>query len=173
VEWAAKHVEPRVIRPAEPGDVPTIVALIKELATYEREPDAVEATEADLATALFAAEPAVFALMAELDGDDRHADARDASRTVGFALWFRSFSTWVGRHGVYIEDLYVRPEFRGQGYGRELFDALVAIADERGYGRVEWAVLDWNEPAHRFYEAHGGRRLDAWTTWRLDRTGLQ
>jgi GNAT superfamily N-acetyltransferase len=150
-----------VIRPAEPRDVPTILALIKELATYEREPDAVRTTEADLATALFAAEPAVFALMAELDGDD--------PRTVGFALWFRSFSTWVGRHGLYVEDLYVRPEFRGQGYGRELFNALIAIADERGYGRVEWAVLDWNEPAHRFYDAHGGRQLDEWTTWRLDR----
>ena len=161
-----------MIRAAEPRDVPTILALIKELATYEREPDAVETTEADLSAALFAAEPAVFALMAELDGDrDGDRDGDDA-RTVGFALWFRSFSTWVGRHGVYIEDLYVRPEFRGQGYGRELFNALVAIGDERGYGRVEWAALDWNEPAHRFYEAHGGRRLDAWTTWRLDRAAL-
>jgi len=162
-----------VIRAAEPRDVPTILALIKELATYEREPDAVETAEAGLAAALFAAEPAVFALMAELDGD-RDDDDRggDDSPTVGFALWFRSFSTWVGRHGVYIEDLYVRPEFRGQGYGRELFNALVAIADERGYGRVEWAALDWNEPAHRFYEAHGGRRLDEWTTWRLDRAAL-
>jgi GNAT superfamily N-acetyltransferase len=138
-------VQPRVIRPAEPRDVPTILALIKELATYERELDG--------------------------DRDDGDRDG-DNSRTVGFALWFRSFSTWVGRHGVYIEDLYVRPEFRGQGYGRELFNALVAIADERGYGRVEWAALDWNEPAHRFYEAHGGRRLDEWTTWRLDRAAL-
>jgi GNAT superfamily N-acetyltransferase len=149
-----------VIRPAEPRDVPKILALIKELATYEREPDAVNATESDLTAALFAPEPAVFALMAELDGAD--------SPVVGFAIWFRSFSTWVGRHGLYIEDLYVRPELRGQGHGRALFDALVAIADERGYGRVEWAALDWNEPAHRFYEARGGRRLDDWTTWRLD-----
>jgi GNAT superfamily N-acetyltransferase len=152
-----------VIRLAEPRDVPTILALIKELATYEREPDAVKTTASDLEAALFGAEPAVFALIAEQDEPDG-AD----SPTVGFALWFRSFSTWVGGHGIYIEDLYVRPEFRGHGYGRELFNALVAIATERGYGRVEWAVLDWNEPAHRFYEARGGRRLDAWTTWRLD-----
>jgi len=149
-----------VIRPAEPRDVPTILALIKELATYEREPDAVKTTASDLDAGLFGAEPAAFALVAELGNAD--------SPIVGFALWFRSFSTWEGRHGIYIEDLYVRPEFRGRGYGRELFTALVAIAKERGYGRVEWAVLDWNEPAHGFYEAQGGRRLDAWTTWRLD-----
>ena len=149
-----------MIRPAEPRDVPTILALIKELATYEREPDAVKTTEADLTAALFAPEPAVFALIAEVDGAD--------SRAVGFALWFRSFSTWAGRHGLYIEDLYVDPEFRGQGYGRELFEGLVAIANERGYARVEWAVLDWNEPAHHFYQARGGRPLNEWTTWRLE-----
>jgi GNAT superfamily N-acetyltransferase len=150
-----------VIRPAHPDDVPAILALIGELATYEREPDAVTATEADLTAALFDARPAVFGLIAQ-DGD----------AVAGFALWFLNFSTWVGRHGIYLEDLYVRPEFRGHGHGRDLLLELARIADERGYGRVEWSVLDWNEPAHRFYESLGAVPMQEWTTWRLTSRAL-
>ena len=139
-----------MIRPARPDDVPTILALIRELAAYEREPDAVVATEADLEAALFRDGAALFGLIAEHPGADGPVIA-------GFALWFLNFSTWVGRHGIYLEDLYVRSELRGYGYGSELLVELARIADERGYGRVEWAVLDWNESARRFYDVVGGR----------------
>ena len=101
-------------------------------------------TEADLQTALFGEQPAVFALVAAVDGE-----------VVGVAVWFLTFSTWLGRHGIYLEDLYVRPEHRGAGHGRALLAALAAIAVERGYGRLEWAVLDWNEPALGFYRSIG------------------
>jgi GNAT superfamily N-acetyltransferase len=134
-----------------------MLELVRELAAYERDPDAVVATTADLENALFAERPALFGLVAE-----------EAGSVVGFALWFLNFSTWVGRHGIYLEDLYVRPEARGNGHGRELLRELARIADARGYGRIEWAVLDWNEPAHRFYESLGAKPLDEWTTWRLD-----
>jgi GNAT superfamily N-acetyltransferase len=145
-----------VIRPARRDDVPTILALVRELASYEREPDAVTATEADLASALFGPQPAIFATIAEHEGD-----------VAGFALWFLNFSTWLGRHGIYLEDIYVRPELRGHGYGRALLIELAAIADARGYGRVEWSVLDWNESAHRFYASLGAVPMHGWTTWRL------
>jgi GNAT superfamily N-acetyltransferase len=154
-----------VIRPARPDDVPTILALIRELAAYEREPDAVVATEAGLKAALFDERAALFGLIAEHPGDDGPVIA-------GFALWFLNFSTWVGRHGIYLEDLYVRPELRGHGYGRQLLVELARIADERGYGRVEWAVLDWNESAHRFYESLGAARMQEWTIWRVGGDGL-
>ena len=149
-----------MIRPARPDDVATIVALIKELATYEREPDAAKATEADLHAALFGEAPAVFALIAEHDGDE-------GPQIAGFALWFLNFSTWVDKHGIYLEDLYVRPEFRNYGYGKALLVELASIAHERGYGRLEWSVLDWNEPAHGFYRSLGAGPMDDWTVWRL------
>jgi GNAT superfamily N-acetyltransferase len=149
-----------VIRPARPDDVPTILALIHELAVYEREPDAVVATEADLEAALFSDEAALFGLIAEHPGAEGPVIA-------GFALWFLNFSTWVGRHGIYLEDLYVRPELRGYGYGGQLLVELARVADERGYGRVEWAVLDWNESAHRFYASLGAVPLQEWTIWRV------
>ena len=149
-----------MIRSARPDDVPTILALIHELAVYEREPDAVVATQADLEAALFSDGAALFGLIAEHPGADGPVIA-------GFALWFLNFSTWVGRHGIYLEDLYVRPELRGYGYGRALLVELAAIADARGYGRVEWSVLDWNEPAHRFYASLGAVPMHEWTTWRL------
>ena len=156
-----------MIRPARPDDVPAILALIRELATYEREPDAVVATEADLASALFGEHPALFGLIAE------DANAEDGNAAVaGFALWFLNFSTWVGRHGIYLEDLYVRPEFRGHGHGRELLIELARIADERGYGRLEWSVLDWNESAHSFYSSLGAVPMDEWTTWRVSGAAL-
>ena len=145
-----------MIRPAVPADVPAVLALIRELATYEREPDAVVATEAGLTEALFGATPAVYCHVAE-----------DAGEVVGFALWFRNFSTWLGRHGVYLEDLYVRPTHRGRGFGKALLTTLASIARERGYGRVEWAVLDWNTPAQDFYRSLGAVPMDEWTVWRL------
>jgi GNAT superfamily N-acetyltransferase len=145
-----------VIRAAVPGDVPEILGLIRELAAYEREPDAVVATEDRLRTALFGDSPAVFCQVAE-----------DSGEVVGFALWFVNFSTWLGRHGLYLEDLYVRPTHRGSGLGRALLETLVGIAKERGYGRVEWAVLDWNEPAQGFYRTLGAEPMDEWTVWRL------
>jgi GNAT superfamily N-acetyltransferase len=154
-----------VIRPARPDDVPTILALIRELAAYEREPDAVVATEAGLEAVLFADHPALFGLIAEHPGGDGPVVA-------GFALWFLNFSTWVGRHGIYLEDLYVRPEMRGKGYGGELLVELARIADERGYGRLEWAVLDWNESAHRFYSSLGAVPMQEWTIWRVSGEAL-
>jgi GNAT superfamily N-acetyltransferase len=145
-----------VIRAARPGDVAAMVGLIGELAEYERARDEVRITEPDLHDALFGASPAVFAHVAEANGE-----------VVGVALWFLTFSTWLGRHGIYLEDLYVRPDQRGNGWGRALLATLAAIAVERGYGRVEWAVLDWNEPAIGFYRSIGAASMDEWTTNRL------
>lgn len=145
------------IRGATPGDVPNILAMIRELAEYERALDEVLATEDLLDAALFGPDPGVFALIAETpDGT-----------VVGFALWFRNFSTWLGRHGVYLEDLYVRPTYRGQGYGKALLVELARIALDRGYGRLEWWVLDWNEPALRFYRSIGALAMDEWTVQRV------
>jgi GNAT superfamily N-acetyltransferase len=148
-----------MIRPARPDDVPVIHALVRELAEYEKEPDAVVATEQDLRTALFGPNAAVFAHVAQEDGD---------GPVVGFALWFRNYSTWTGRHGVYLEDLYVRPGARGRGHGLALLRTLARICVERGYTRLEWSVLDWNEPSIRFYESLGSHPMDGWTVRRLD-----
>jgi GNAT superfamily N-acetyltransferase len=145
-----------VIRAAVPADVPVVVALIKELATYEREPAAAVATDDLLAAALFGPSPAVYCHVAEAGGE-----------VAGFALWFLNFSTWLGRHGIYLEDLYVRPSYRGRGLGKALLLSLVDVARERGYGRVEWAVLDWNTPAQDFYRSLGAVPMDGWTVWRL------
>jgi GNAT superfamily N-acetyltransferase len=144
------------IRPARETDVPVIVSLIKELAEYEREPDAVEATEDDIRNALFGPSPAAFCHVAQHDGE-----------VVGLALWFLNFSTWKGRHGIYLEDLFVRPTARGSGLGKALLLNLIEIAKERSYGRVEWSVLDWNTPAQDFYRAIGAVPMDDWTTWRI------
>jgi GNAT superfamily N-acetyltransferase len=145
-----------VIRPARPGDVPAIHRLVRELAEYERSLDQVACTEEDLRRSLFAVEPAVFALVAEHEGE-----------VAGFALWFLNYSTWTGRHGIYLEDLYVTPQVRRHGYGRALLAELARICVERGYGRLEWAVLDWNEPAIAFYRALGSVAMDEWTVHRL------
>jgi GNAT superfamily N-acetyltransferase len=164
-----------VIRPAQPGDVPTILALIRELATYEREPHAVIATEADLMAALFGEQPALFGLIAQHDdaatNDAANNDAA-AADIAGFALWFLNFSTWGGRHGIYLEDLYVRAEFRGRGYGRDLLIELARIADERGYGRGGGVGSNLDETAHCFYESLGAVPMQDWTTWRLTDTVL-
>jgi GNAT superfamily N-acetyltransferase len=147
---------PRVIRPAVLADVPVVVALIRELATYEREPSAVVATDDMLAAALFCDAPAVFCHVAE-----------DGGEVVGFALWFLNFSTWEGVHGIYLEDLYVQPAHRGAGLGKALLAALAALCVERGYARLEWSVLDWNAPSIAFYRAIGAVGMDGWTTYRL------
>ncbi|WP_461021736.1 GNAT family N-acetyltransferase [Thalassiella azotivora] len=153
------------IRPAEPRDVPAIDALVRELAVYEREPDAVQATPADFERALFGPDPRVHCHVAE-DGAGEHA------QVVGMALWYVTFSTWRGRHGIWLEDLFVRPPHRGQGTGRRLLAALAAEARDRGYARLEWWVLDWNEPAHGFYRGIGATPQDEWTVWRLDDEAL-
>ncbi|WP_275463000.1 GNAT family N-acetyltransferase [Streptomyces noursei] len=145
-----------MIREATPDDVPVILAMIGELAAYERAAEAAEATEPQLKEALFGPQPAAFALIAE-----------DAGGPVGFALWFRNFSTWTGTHGVYLEDLYVRPEARGGGHGKALLAALAQLCVHRGYQRFEWSVLDWNEPSIGFYRSIGAQPMDEWTVFRL------
>ena len=147
-----------IIRPATETDLPVILELIRDLAEYEREPQAVVATEAGLREVLFGPKPAAEVLLA-LEGE--HA--------VGFAVFFHNFSTWLGRPGLYLEDLFVRPSERGRGYGRALLERLAQIAHERGCGRMEWAVLDWNEPAIQFYKKLGAQPLNEWTVFRLTR----
>jgi GNAT superfamily N-acetyltransferase len=145
-----------VIRPAGPDDVERIYELIIELATYERSADKVSSTAEDLRTALCAPEPALFGHVAVADG-----------QTVGYALWFVNYSTWSGKHGIYLEDLYVRPELRGRGTGKALLATLASICVERGYRRLEWWVLDWNAPAIGFYESLGAIAMSEWTVHRL------
>jgi GNAT superfamily N-acetyltransferase len=151
-----------VVRPARREDVPRIHQLVVELATYERAADQVRATPEQLDEALFGPQPAAYALVAEHGG-----------RVVGFALYFRNFSTWEGVHGIYLEDLYVSPETRGLGLGKALLAALAEIAVERGYARLEWAVLDWNQPSIDFYRGLGAVRLDEWMTFRLTGPALR
>ena len=145
-----------MIRPARPGDVAAIHRLVRGLAEYEHSAEQVAASEDDLRRALFGDQPAVFAHVAVHDG-----------AVAGFALWFLSFSTWTGRHGIYLEDLYVTPQLRGHGYGKALLAELARICVERGYARFEWAVLDWNTPAIGFYRALGAAAMDEWTVQRL------
>src|SRR5882672_11978642 len=147
-----------MIRPARPDDVPTIVQMIRELADYEKLPDEAVATPEQLHDALFGPAPAVFAHLAVDDA---------TGETVGFAMWFLAFSTWLGRHGIHLEDLYVRPASRGGGHGKALLTELARICVERGYGRLEWAVLDWNTPAIDFYESLGAVPLAEWIGFRL------
>ncbi|MEV0256169.1 GNAT family N-acetyltransferase [Streptomyces sp. NPDC050732] len=147
-----------MIRTATPADVPVIHALVRDLAAYEKVPDEARATEEQLREALFGERPAAFAHIAE---DDTSGEA------VGFALWFLNFSTWRGVHGIYLEDLYVRPEARRGGHGKALLTELARICVERGYERLEWAVLDWNEPSINFYKSLGALPQDEWTVYRL------
>jgi len=146
------------IRPAGVGDVPIILELIRDLATYERAPDEVTATEEQLVDVLFGERPVAEVLL-----------AFEAESPVGFAVYFYNFSTWLGRAGLYLEDLFVKPEKRGKGYGRALLVELAKIARDRGCGRMEWAVLDWNEPAIKFYRALGAQPMHEWTVFRLMR----
>lgn len=146
------------IRSATPEDIPTILQLIRDLATYERAPDDVTATEEQLNEVLFGGRPAAEVILA-LEGD----------QPAGFAVFFHNFSTWLGRPGLYLEDLFVKPQMRGKGYGRALLAHLARIARDRGCGRMEWAVLDWNEPAIQFYRALGAKPMHEWTVFRLTR----
>ncbi|MFF3347300.1 GNAT family N-acetyltransferase [Streptomyces sp. NPDC002779] len=147
-----------MIRTATPADVPVIHALVRELAEYEKAPDEANATEEQLHEALFGERPAAYAHIAVDD---------TTGEPVGFALWFLNFSTWRGVHGIYLEDLYVRPTARGAGHGKALLTELARICVERGYQRLEWAVLDWNTPSIAFYESLGARPQDEWTVYRL------
>ena len=163
------------LRPARPSDVPEILALVHELAEYERAADQVEATEEQLLALLFggtsgapgtsattpSGAPAAYAHVVE------HPDAEAGTVLGAFALWFLNTSTWTGTHGVYLEDLYVRPHLRGHGYGTALLQSLARVCLERGYRRLEWWVLDWNEPALGFYQQIGALPMDEWTVHRV------
>ncbi len=150
------------IRPATATDVPLILRFVRELAEFEREPDAVKATEPMLHDALFGPQAVAEAVIAEIDGTP-----------MGFALFFRNFSTWTGKPGLYLEDLYVTPEARGAGVGTVLLRHLAKIAYDRGYARFEWAVLDWNMPAIDFYEKMGAEAMDAWRIRRVSGEALE
>jgi GNAT superfamily N-acetyltransferase len=149
------------IRTARVEDVPIILQLIRDLATYERAPNEVTATEEQLADVLFGSRPSAEVVL-----------AFEQDTAVGFAVFFHNFSTWLGRPGLYLEDLFVKPEVRGKGYGRALLVHLAKIALERGCGRMEWAVLDWNDPAIQFYRKLGAKPMDEWTVFRLTGDGI-
>ncbi len=149
------------IRPATAADVPLILALVRELAEYERAPDQCHATEDALGATLFGDRPQAEVVIAEVDG-----------APAGFALWFHNYSTWEARRGLYLEDLFVRPAARGRGVGRALLEHLAGVAVARDCGRFEWSVLDWNAPAIGFYEALGARTMDEWRTMRVDGDAL-
>ncbi len=144
------------VRPIRPDDVPAVVGLVRELAEYERALHEVRLTEEQLHERLFGDSPALFGHVAERDG-----------HVVGMALWFLNFSTWRGTHGIYLEDLYVQPQHRGSGLGKELLRTLAEVCVQRGYARLEWAVLDWNTPSIEFYKAAGAVPMDEWTVFRL------
>lgn len=146
-----------MIRPATPDDVPVIGEFIRELADYERAPQMAIATDSQLRESLFGPQPAVYA----------HLAVADDGQPAGFALWFLNYSTWRGTHGIYLEDLFVRPAFRGAGHGRQMLAELARIAVERGYWCVQWWVLDWNTPSIDFYRSLGAEAQDEWTVFRL------
>ena len=150
------------VRPVRPDDVPALVGLVRELAQYEKALDEVRLTEQQLHECLFGPSPALFGHVAVVQGE-----------VVGMALWFLNFSTWRGTHGVYLEDLYVSPEHRGSGLGRELLRTLAEICVQRGYSRLEWSVLDWNTPSIDFYRAAGAVPMDEWTVFRLTDEALE
>lgn len=150
-----------IVRPATRSDVAAMFAMVVELAQYEREPGAVEGSESELARALFTGDlsdgaPALHGIVAEMDGE-----------VVGMALWFLNYSTWRARHGIYLEDLYVRPQARGAGVGKALLSELANLCVERGFRRLEWSVLDWNMPAIGFYRSLGAVPMQEWTVFRL------
>jgi GNAT superfamily N-acetyltransferase len=149
------------IRTTTEADVPVILNLIRELAEYERAPDAVVASVAGLREVLFGPKRSAEVLLALENGEP-----------VAFAVYFFNFSTWLGRPGLYLEDLFVRPNMRGKGYGRALLERLAQVAKERGCGRMEWAVLDWNDPAIQFYRKLGAEPMNEWTVFRLTEEGI-
>jgi GNAT superfamily N-acetyltransferase len=151
-----------MIRTARPDDVPAILGLIRGLADYEHSLDEVKVTEAELAATLFGPDPAVFAHVGEHEG-----------QVAGFALWFVNYSTWTGRPGMYLEDLFVTPGLRRSGLGRALLAELARVCLRRGYARLDWAVLDWNAPALEFYASLGAEPLDTWRLHRLAGPALE
>ncbi len=157
-----------MIREATPEDASDIVRLVRELATYEREPDAVTNTPELVRRWLFGEDAVASALVAELDP----ATGSGTKKVVGVAVWYRSYSTWTGVPGIYLEDLFVEPEHRGHGFGRDFLATLAQLTLDRGYQRFEWVVLDWNTPAIEFYEALGARPMQEWSTYRVEGEAL-
>ena len=150
------------IRPARQEEVGIVLQLIHDLAVYEKAPNEVEATEKELLETIFSSEPKVFCDLVEVDGE-----------IAGMAIWFLNYSTWQGKHGIYLEDLFIKPEFRGRGYGKALLKHLAKICDEKGYGRFQWWVLDWNSPAIEFYRSLGAVAMDEWTVYRVSGQALK
>jgi GNAT superfamily N-acetyltransferase len=148
------------IRPAQPSDVPSILALVRELAEYERAPEQVLASETDFTRAFFGDGPSAWCLVADDGG------------IIGYAIYFLSFSTWLGQHGIYVEDIYVQEEHRGHGVGTAFLQYLAHECVINGYGRLEWSVLDWNTPAWAFYRGLGAQPMDEWTMHRISGTAL-
>ena len=136
--------------------------LIQDLATYEKAPEQVEAIEEDLLNTIFASDPRVFCDLVEVDG-----------QIAGMAIWFLNYSTWQAKHGIYLEDLFIKPEYRGRGYGKALLKHLAKICDEKGYGRLQWGVLDWNSPAIEFYKSLGAEAMDEWIVYRTSGKALK
>jgi GNAT superfamily N-acetyltransferase len=150
------------IRAARLDDVDEILALIYELALYEKAPEEAKATREQIIENFFCENPKVFCELVEIDGE-----------IAGCAIWFLNYSTWLGKHGIYLEDLFVRPQYRGKGYGKALLKYLASICDERGYGRFQWWVLDWNEPSIEFYKSLGAVAMDEWTVYRISGQALK
>ena len=150
------------IRPAERKEVGAVLQLIHDLAHYEKAPNEVEATEKELLSTIFSEDPKVFCDVVEVDGD-----------IAGMAIWFLNYSTWQGKHGIYLEDLFIKPEYRGRGYGKALLQHLARICGEQGYGRFQWWVLDWNSPAIEFYRSLGAVAMDEWTVYRVSGQALK
>jgi GNAT superfamily N-acetyltransferase len=150
------------IRPAKSEEVGEVLQLIQDLATYEKAPEQVEASKDDLLNTIFAKEPRVFCDLVEVDG-----------QIAGMAIWFLNYSTWQAKHGIYLEDLYIKPEFRARGYGKALLKHLAQICDKEGYGRLQWWVLDWNSPAIEFYRSFGAEAMDEWTVYRTSGQALK
>lgn len=150
------------IRPARQEEVGVVLQLIHDLAVYEKAPNEVEATEKELLETIFSSDPKVFCDLVEVDGE-----------IAGMAIWFLNYSTWQGKHGIYLEDLFIKPEFRGRGYGKALLKHLAKICDEKGYGRFQWWVLDWNSPAIEFYRSLGAVAMDEWTVYRVSGQALK
>jgi GNAT superfamily N-acetyltransferase len=150
------------IRPARRDEVGIVLQLIHDLAHYEKAPHEVEATEKELLETLFCENPQVFCDLVEVDGE-----------IAGMAIWFLNYSTWQGKHGIYLEDLFVKPEFRGHGYGKALLQHLAKTCNKRGYGRFQWWVLDWNSPAIEFYKSLGAVAMDEWTVYRVSGQALK
>ena len=150
------------IRPARQDEVGIVLQLIHDLAVYEKAPNEVEATEKELLETIFTSDPKVFCDLVEVDGE-----------IAGMAIWFLNYSTWQGKHGIYLEDLFIKPEFRGRGYGKALLKHLAKVCNEKGYGRFQWWVLDWNSPAIEFYRSLGAVAMDEWTVYRVSGQALK